>query len=87
MIPNEPSMLKQFSSIRYTINRQDAIQLISKEDMLKLEPDLELDDIDALALTFAHALHPHDLAGGEHLRGTLVSHEYDPISTFEDEAA
>ena len=51
---------KPVLAIKYTLNKRDEIQLISKEDMLKLDPDLELDDIDALALTFAHALSPHE---------------------------
>ena len=53
--------------------------------MLKLEPDLELDDIDALVLTFAHALSPNEQAGGMHQRGSNVSHEYDPVTAFEQE--
>jgi len=86
-IPNDPALLKQFAAIKYTLNKRDEIQLISKEDMLKLDPDLELDDIDAFVLTFAHALAPHDQAGGEHLRKPLVEHEYDPVSAFEKELA
>ncbi len=79
-IPNDPELKKQFASIRYTLNRQDCIQLISKEDMMRLDPDLELDDIDALVTTFAHALAPHAEAGGDHPRKPLVEHEYDPYS-------
>lgn len=86
-IPNDPDLLRQFSSIKYIINKRDEIQLISKEDMLKLEPDLELDDIDAFVTTFAHALAPHEFAGGEHARKPLVEHEYDPYRTFELEDA
>lgn len=82
-IPNDPSFLKQFSSIKYTLNKQDAIQLTSKEDMLKLEPDLELDDIDAFVLTFAHALSSRE--PGER-RGGVVS-DYDPIAQYEKEIA
>lgn len=87
MIPNDPALLKQFHAIKYTINRRDEIQLISKEDMLKLDPDLELDDIDAFVLTFAHALAAHENAGGEHLRKPMVEHEYDPVAVFEKELA
>ena len=86
-IPNEPELIRQFSAIKYTINKRDEIQLISKEDMLKLDPDLELDDIDAFVLTFAHALAAHDMAGGEHLRRPQVEHEYDPVAEFEKEIA
>lgn len=85
MLPNDPDLLRQFRSIKYTINKRDEIQLLSKEDMLKLEPDLELDDIDALALTFAHAIAGGDNAGGLHHHGSLVEHEYDPIAAFEQE--
>jgi len=81
-LPTDSELKKQFSSIKYTINKRDEIQLMSKEDMLKLDPDLELDDIDALALTFAHALAPSEMGGGEHPPKTLVEHEYDPIAAF-----
>lgn len=79
-IPDEPELKKQFSAIKYILNKKDQIQLISKEDMLKLDPDLVLDDIDALVLTFAHALASHDRAGGEHQQKPLVESEYDPFS-------
>jgi hypothetical protein len=84
-IPNEPKFREQFSAIKYVLNKRDEIQLVSKEDLMKLDPDLELDDIDALALTFAHALSPSELGGGYHRPDTLVEHEYDPIRTFEQE--
>ena len=87
MIPNEPELLRQFAAIKYTLNRRDEIQLVSKEDMLRLDPDLELDDIDALVLTFAHALAPHDMAGGEHMRKPQVESDYDPVAVFEKELA
>ncbi len=50
------------------------------DDVAQLDPDLVLDDIDALVLTFAHSLAPHVDAGGEHLRGPLVESEYNPYS-------
>lgn len=77
-IPTDPDLRKQFAAIKYTLNKRDEIQLISKEDMLKLDPDLELDDIDAFVLTFAHALASHIAAGGEHLPEKLWKSEYDP---------
>lgn len=86
-IPNDPDLIKQFRSIKYTINKKDQIQLISKEDMLKLDPDLELDDIDALALTFAHSLSPSEQAGGYHQQRSMMTSEYDPIAAFEKELA
>jgi hypothetical protein len=78
-IPNEPELKRQFASIKYTLNRRDEIQLISKEDMLKLDPDLELDDIDAFVLTFAHTLEPHREAGGDYPHRPLVETEYNPF--------
>lgn len=77
-IPNEPELLKQFNSIRYVFNKKDEIQLVSKEDLLKDNPDLELDDIDAFVLTFAHALQSHADAGGDHPHKPPVEFEYDP---------
>ncbi len=87
MLPDDPDLRKQFSAIKYTLNKRDEIQLISKEDMLKLDPDLELDDIDALVLTFAHALEPSAWAGGLHQQKPMVESDYDPISAFEKEFA
>lgn len=86
-LPNDPELKKQFSSIKYTLNKKDEIQLMSKEDMLKLDPDLELDDIDALVCTFSTALAPSAFAGGIHKPEELVVHEYDPIETFMKEMA
>lgn len=85
-IPDDPQFKKQFAAIKYTINKRDEIQLISKEDMLKDDPDLELDDIDALALTFAHALNPHYGAGGLHHPGSLVESEYNPLDALDEVA-
>jgi hypothetical protein len=79
-LPNEPEIRKQFASIRYTLNKRDEIQLISKEDMMKLDADLELDDIDALVTTFAHALAQHSEAGGDYPKKPSVESEYDPFS-------
>ncbi len=87
MLPDDPDLRKQFSAIKYILNKKDEIQLISKEDMLKLDPDLELDDIDALVVTFAHALEPTEWAGGYHQQKPAVAHEYDPVGAFEKEMA
>lgn len=79
-LPNDSDLRKQFMAIKYVLNKKDEIQLISKEDMLKLDPDLELDDIDALVTTFAHALSPHARAGGQDMPlGPLVESEYNPF--------
>ena len=85
MIPNDPELIKQFNSIKYVLNKKDEIQLLSKEDLVKLDPQAEFDDIDALATTFAHALYPHLDAGGEHPHQPLIAHEYDPVRQFEEE--
>ena len=84
-LPDDPDLKRQFMAIKYTFNKRDEIQLISKEDMLKLDPDLELDDIDALALTFSNALAPHEYAGGDYIRKPQVEHDYDPVERYEDE--
>jgi len=88
-IPADPDLIAQFSAIKYYINEKTgAIQLIPKEDILDDAPDLEgLDDIDALALTFAFGLESHPEAGGEHPHHPAIAHEYDPIAAFEKEMA
>ena len=55
--------------------------------MIKLEPDAEFDDIDALVLTFAHALAANEWAGGEHVRKPMVESDYDPIAQYDREVA
>ena len=82
-IPPDPDLIKQFQGIKYVLNKKDEIQLISKEDLVKDNPDLAevgLDDIDAFVLTFAHALEAHARAGGEHPQRPLVESEYNPFS-------
>lgn len=86
-IPNDPALIKQFSSIKYGLNKKDEIQLVSKADMLRLNPDAEFDDIDALALTFATTLQPNTNAGGFYQHAPAMEHEYDPIAAFEREIA
>ena len=78
-LPKDPEFRKQLMSIKYTFNKKDEIQLISKEDMLKLDPDLELDDVDAFVTTFAAALVKNDLAGGQFPTPNLVVSDYDPF--------
>lgn len=87
MIPNDPALIRQFSAIKYVINKRDEIQLISKEDMFKLDSDLELDDLDALVTTFAHSLQPHTMAGGAHHHKPMVESDYDPMAAFAKEIA
>lgn len=86
-IPNDPELKKQFKSIKFQLNKRDEIQLLSKEDLIKDNPDLELDDIDAFVLTFAHALNQSDTAGGDHPHDPPVKSDYDPFSKDRMEAA
>jgi hypothetical protein len=67
-------------AIRYTFNNKDQIQLVSKEDLMDDNPNLVLDDLDALVLTFGGPLARHSRAGGEHPQKPLVETEYDPYS-------
>ena len=78
-IPNDPNLKAALLAITYTFNRQDQIQLTSKEDILAENPNLLLDDVDALATTFAYPLSPHANAGGEHPNRPQVETEYDPF--------
>jgi len=79
-IPNEPELRTALLSIRYTHNVRDEILLIAKEDILDENPDILMDDIDALALTFAYPLASHAYAGGDHPQQPIVQHEYNPFS-------
>ena len=78
-IPNDPELRSQLIGLTYTYNLRGEIQLEKKEDMVKR--GLESPDrADALALTFAYPLAPHELAGGDFPKRTLVQHEYDPFT-------
>lgn len=79
-IPNEPELRTALLSIKYTHNPRDEILLVAKEDILDENPDVLMDDIDALALTFAYPLAGHARAGGDHPQKPLVEHEYNPFS-------
>jgi len=86
LLPNDPDLRTAMLAIRFTFNRQDQIQLISKEDLLEDNPDLVLDDLDALALTFGGPLNPNRNAGWEHAgavqgKDSVAEYEYDPYST------
>lgn len=81
-IPNDPNLIRQFKGIKYVLNKKDEVQLLSKEDLIKVSPELDevgLDDIDAFVLTFAHALEAHDRAGGDHPPKPIVEFEYNPF--------
>lgn len=79
-IPPDPELKTAMLAIRYTFNRQDQIQLVSKEDLMDDNPNLVLDDLDALALTFGGPLAASPFAGGDFPHKPLVESEWDPFS-------
>ena len=79
-LPNDPELKRAMLAIRYTYNSRDEIQLATKEDILADYPDLVLDDLDALALTFGGPIAKHDYAGGDFPHKSIVESEYDPYS-------
>ncbi len=80
LLPNDTDLRSAMLAIRYTFNRNDEIQLVSKEDILSDNPGLVLDDLDALVLTFGGPLAPHAAAGGEGPKVDLHVSEYDPFA-------
>jgi len=90
ILPLDADLRAAMLAIRYTIKETTGeILLISKDDLLDENPELDLDTLDALALTFGGPLAPHDAAGGEH-RIELVKWDYDPYSVksiYNEEAA
>jgi hypothetical protein len=79
MLPNDPDLRSAMLAIRYTFNNKDQIQLVSKEDLMDDNPNLVLDDLDALVLTFGGPIARHERAGGIHPQAPLVETEYDPF--------
>ncbi len=79
-IPNDPDLKAAMLAITYSHNVRDEIVLTAKEDILDENPEIKLDDLDALALTFAYPLASHPFAGGEHLHRPAVESEYDPFA-------
>lgn len=78
-LPNDAELRGQLTGLTYTLNLRGEIQLERKEDMVKR--GLESPDrADALALTFAYPLAPHELSGGLHRQDDLVQSEYDPFA-------
>lgn len=83
MLPPSAELRTALLAIKYTFNKKDEIQLVAKEDLLEENPDLDLDTLDALALTFGGPLHRNANAGGEfaHLHNPAQAEcEYDPYS-------
>jgi hypothetical protein len=80
-LPSDPELRKQMLAIRYTFNIRDEIILEKKEDLVDEDGyGISLDDIDALCLTFTHAIAPSVHAGSEFQTKPLVEFEYDPYS-------
>ena len=80
MLPADDTLRSAMLAIRYTFNKRDEIQLVSKEDLMEDNPNLVLDDLDALALTFGGPLAKNAWAGGDHPKKPLVEIEYDPYA-------
>lgn len=83
ILPPDPELKAAMLAIRYTFNKKDEIQLLSKEEILEDHPNLDLDSLDALALTFGGPLVAHEAAGGDHPRPDLVQWEYNPYDRDE----
>ncbi len=81
MLPPDPDLREALLAIKYIFNKKDEIQLVSKEDLLDENPDLELDYLDALFCTFGGPIAKNDIrAGGDHPHAPLVETDYDPYS-------
>lgn len=78
ILPNDPDLRTAMLAIKYTFNNRDEIQLVSKEDLLDDNPDLDLDTLDALFCTFGGPLARNADAGGDHPHRPAVEFEYDP---------
>jgi hypothetical protein len=83
LLPIDDTLRTAMLAIRYTFNKKDEIQLVSKEDLMDDNPGLVLDDLDALVLTFGGPLARNPNAGSEfgHLtKPNTTEHEYDPYA-------
>lgn len=81
ILPQDDTLRTAFLAIRYTFNKRDEIQLVSKEDLLEDNPGLVLDDLDAFFLTFGGPLAMNPNAGSEfaHLKQPdKAETEYNP---------
>jgi hypothetical protein len=79
-LPNSPELRTAMLAIKYTFNSKDEIQLVSKEDIIDENPDIDLDTLDAFVLTFGGPLNRNASAGGEHPHKPLIEFEYDPYA-------
>lgn len=80
-LPNDPALRQAMLAIRYTHNIRDEILLESKEDIMEENPDIILDDLDALVLTFAYPLAATPMAGGLWPKPSELGADYDPYSS------
>lgn len=80
ILPPDADLRTAMLAIRYTFNKKDEIQLVSKEDLMEDNPGLILDDLDAFVLTFGGPLAPNARAGGEHPQKPLVESDWNPYS-------
>ena len=80
MLPFDDTLRSAMLAIRYTFNKQDQIQLVSKEDLMEDNHNLVFDDLDALVLTFGGPLAKNAFAGGDMPHKPMVEIEYDPYS-------
>ena len=79
MLPASPELRTAMLAIKYVFNKKDEIQLVAKEDILEDNPDLELDELDALFCTFGGPIAKNSqIAGGDHPHPPVVEFEYDP---------
>lgn len=80
LLPNDPDLRTAMLAIKYTFNTKDEILLISKEDLIDDNPDLDLDSLDAFCLTFGGPLARNANAGGDHPHSATDTaiHEYNP---------
>lgn len=79
-LPHDPELKNAMLAIKYTFNKRDEIQLVSKEDLMDENPNLVLDDLDALALTFGGPLAASANAGGEFPHKPEILTEWDPFA-------
>jgi hypothetical protein len=79
-LPISSDLRTAMLAIKYSFNVRDEIVLTAKEDLLDENPDLDLDTLDALCLTFGGPLTRNANAGGDMPHKPLVEHEYDPYS-------
>jgi hypothetical protein len=83
-IPSDQELQQQLTNLQYAYNVRNEIQLERKEDLKKRglsSPDIA----DALALTFAQYVAPHQHAGREGPPRNNVEWDYDPIALYEKE--